>query len=220
MGRIFDRFYQIRNSQNNSNVGTGIGLHLTRSLVELHHGTINVRNNEDAPGCSFIIRLPLGQAHLTPEEIEDKPAIVTPIHLTTALPQPAETTEEAEKIYARTKRRILVVEDDEEIRRYLCHELGTDFHMQECSNGKEALALVLKKAPDLIISDIMMPEMNGLELCKRIKENQNYCHIPVILLTAKSMISQIEEGLDAGADDYIVKPFEMKEVLALSLIHI
>ena len=82
------------------------------------------------------------------------------------------------------------------------------------ADGKEGLQKAIDTNPDIIICDVMMPEMNGLELCKRIKENQNYCHIPVILLTAKSMISQIEEGLDAGADDYIVKPFSPKELMA------
>lgn len=221
MGRIFDRFYQIRNSLNNSNVGTGIGLHLTRSLVELHHGTITVRNNDaPAPGCSFILRLPLGGAHLTPEEIEDKPAVVTPLHLTTALPYPVEATEEAaDKTCTRTKRRLLVVEDDEEIRRYLCHELGADFHMQECPNGKEALALVLKNAPDLIISDIMMPGMDGITLCRKIKQNIHVNHIPIVLLTAKSREEDTLEGLSIGADAYIVKPFSI-ELLRQTVINL
>ena len=87
IGRIFERFYQIRNSHNNSNVGTGIGLHLSRSLIELHHGTIEAENNEDKPGSRFIIRLPLGKEHLSAEEIDNNPAEnSSPIHITTALP--------------------------------------------------------------------------------------------------------------------------------------
>ena len=81
-------------------------------------------------------------------------------------------------------------------------------------NGKDALEQIDKTYPHIVISDVMMPEMNGLELCRRIKEDQNFCHIPVILLTAKSMVSQIEEGLEAGADDYIVKPFSLREMVA------
>lgn len=81
----------------------------------------------------------------------------------------------------------MVVEDDEEIRRYICRELGSDFHMQECNNGKEALTQILKKSPDLVISDIMMPEMDGITLCSKIKQNININHIPVILLTAKAV---------------------------------
>ena len=105
---------------------------------------------------------------------------------------------------------VLIVEDDSDIIEilslYLC---GSDYQVETAANGKLGLELLERKSPSVILVDLMMPEMNGLELCKRIKENQNYCHIPVILLTAKSMISQIEEGLDAGADDYIVKPFQI-----------
>lgn len=208
--RIFDRFYQIRNSQNSSNMGTGIGLHLTRSLVELHHGSIGVHNNEDAPGCSFTIRLPLGKEHLTAEEIEDTPA--SPLLVTTALPHFADTGKEQEKTQAKTRHRILIVEDDEEIRRYLCYELGTDFHTEECTNGKEALTHILNKTPDLIISDVMMPEMDGMTLCQKVKQNININHIPIILLTARNREEDNLEGLNIGADAYIVKPFSIEIV--------
>lgn len=100
MGRIFERFYQIRNSHNNSNVGTGIGLHLSRSLVELHHGTIKAENNENRPGSRFIIRLPLGKEHLNVEEIDDNPAgNNTPVHITTALPIPSSPVDEEDEKY-------------------------------------------------------------------------------------------------------------------------
>lgn len=211
MGRIFERFYQIRNSHNNSNIGTGIGLHLSRSLVELHYGTIEAENNEGKPGSRFIIRLPLGKEHLKPEEIEDNPKEnAAPVRVMTELPVMPPADEEGEKVRAKTKRRVLVVEDDEEIRKYICQELASDFHTQECMNGKEALAIVLKKAPDLIISDIMMPEMDGLTLCRKIKQNVTVNHIPVILLTAKSREEDNLEGLETGADAYIVKPFSIE----------
>ena len=103
----------------------------------------------------------------------------------------------------------MLADDNQEVLQYLEQQLSLDYIVVKAFNGKEALAMIEESYPHIVISDIMMPEMNGLELCKRIKENQNYCHIPVILLTAKSMISQIEEGLDAGADDYIVKPFQI-----------
>ena len=207
--RIFDRFYQIRNSQNSSNTGTGIGLHLTRSLVELHHGSITVENNNDASGCRFIIRLPLGKEHLSPEEIDTQATKKSPVHIMTALPVPP-LAESPQKVRSKSKYRILVVEDDEEIRRYICQELSNDFHMQECGNGKEALAHILKKTPDLIISDIMMPEMDGIALCSKIKQNININHIPVILLTAKSREEDNLEGLSIGADAYITKPFNIE----------
>lgn len=210
---IFDRFYQIQNSQNESNMGTGIGLHLTRSLVELHHGTIEVRNNSDAPGCSFIIRLPLGKAHLSESEIED--TIAESTHhadaLAAATLAPAEPEENDGKP-TKTKHRILVAEDDEEIRRYICRELGSDFHVKECTNGKEALSLVHDRMPDLIISDVMMPEMDGMTLCRKVKGNIHLNHIPVILLTAKNREEDNIEGLSIGADAYITKPFNIEIV--------
>lgn len=220
MGRIFERFYQIRNSHNNSNIGTGIGLHLSRSLIELHHGTILVESNEEKPGSRFIIRLPLGKDHLTAEEIDEFSSNnYAPAHITTALPTPSPTDEEDLKVRSKTKNHVLVVEDDEEIRKYICQELASDFHMHECTNGKEALAMILKKAPDLIISDIMMSEMDGLTLCRKIKQNVIVNHIPVILLTAKSREEDRLEGLETGADAYLVKPFNI-EILRKTVLNL
>lgn len=194
-------------------------MHLSRSLIELHHGTIEAENNEGKPGSRFIIRLPLGKEHLNAEEIDNNPTDNnSPIHITTALPT-SPVDEEDEKIRSRTKNRVLVVEDDEEIRKYICRELASDFHMSECTNGKEALAMILKKEPDLIISDIMMPEMDGLTLCKKIKQNVTINHIPIILLTAKSREEDNLEGLNMGADAYIVKPFSI-EILRKTAINL
>lgn len=209
MVHIFERFYQIRNSLNNSNIGTGIGLHLTRSLVELHHGTVYALNNVDKPGCRFIIRLPLGNAHLLPEEMESSEfRELDPLNNM----QPAlleSDIETGNKIKAKSKYSVLVVEDDEEIRKYICDELANQFHMLESGNGKDAFALILKKAPDLVISDVMMPEMDGFTLCRKIKQNVTINHVPVILLTAKTREEDNVEGLDMGADAYMVKPFSI-----------
>lgn len=207
--RIFDRFYQISNSQNNSNVGTGIGLHLTRSLVELHYGSIRVEDNPEGVGSRFIVRLPLGKEHLKPDEIETEiaynpiPAVEEP---TFALPA---VEDDNIKLKSKSKYRVLVVEDDEEIRKYICRELSGDFHMLESTNGKEALAMILKRTPHLVISDVMMPEMDGLTLCRKIKQNVNINHVPVILLTAKTHEEDNLEGLSSGADAYMTKPFSI-----------
>lgn len=208
--RIFDRFYQIRNSQNNSNVGTGIGLHLTRSLVELHYGTIRVENNPGGTGSRFIVRLPLGKEHLKPDEMETEVAYSTiPVSKKPTLaPHIAEEDDHA-KLRSKSKYRVLLVEDDEEIRRYICRELSGDFHILESTNGKEALSMILKKAPNLVISDVMMPEMDGLTLCRKIKQNVNINHIPVILLTARTHEEDNLEGLNIGADAYMTKPFNI-----------
>ncbi|MDL2244865.1 response regulator [Parabacteroides sp. OttesenSCG-928-J18] len=206
--RIFDRFYQIHNNYNTTNVSTGVGLHLTRSLVELHHGYIWVEDH--APeGSSFILRIPLGNSHLHPDDIEDNPEMSqNKYHLFDSLSVPS-IQEESVKMKSKSKRRVMVVDDDDEIRQYICQELGDDFHMEEYPNGKEALNAILKKAPDLIISDVMMPEMDGITLCRKIKQNININHIPVILLTAKSNEEDNLEGLNIGADAFIPKPFNI-----------
>lgn len=208
---IFERFYQIRNSQHNPKGGTGIGLHLTRSLVELHHGKIYVENNKDQAGCSFIIRLPLGNRHLRPEELEseekEKAVFITTVPAISPL---TEEEDDEKKVRVKSKYHVLIVEDDEEIRNYICKEFAGKFHIMESCNGKEALEMIFKKAPDLVISDIMMPEMDGLTLCKKIKQNVNLNHIPVILLTAKTREEDNLEGLNTGADAYIMKPFNIE----------
>ena len=207
---IFERFYQIRNSQQNPKGGTGIGLHLTRSLVELHHGIIYVENNKEQPGCRFIIRLPLGNKHLRPEEVDNNEQKVTVAVPTVPVISPIIENEEEKKVRVKTKYRVLIVEDDEEIRNYIAKEFGDKFHIMESRNGKEALEQIFKKAPDLVISDIMMPEMDGLTLCRKIKQNVNLNHIPVILLTAKTREEDNLEGLNTGADAYIMKPFNIE----------
>ena len=207
---IFERFYQIRNSQQNPKGGTGIGLHLTRSLVELHHGVIYVENNENQPGCRFIIRLPLGNKHLRPEEVENNEKEATVSITTAPVISPIIENEEEKKVRVKTKYHVLIVEDDEEIRNYIAKEFADKFHIMESCNGKEALELIFKKTPDLVISDIMMPEMDGLTLCRKIKQNVNLNHIPVILLTAKTREEDNLEGLNTGADAYIMKPFNIE----------
>ena len=110
------------------------------------------------------------------------------------------------KTRTKTKYKVLVVEDDEDIRRYICRELASDYHTLESCNGKEALESIFNKTPDLVISDVMMPEMDGLTLCRKIKQNVNLNHIPVILLTAKTREEDNLEGLETGADAYMTKP--------------
>ena len=211
--QIFERFYQIDNDMTQSNFGTGIGLHLSRSLVELHHGIIKAENREDGQGTRFVIRLPLGRNHLKAEELEN-PEETGSEPTISQLPKDSiyETEEENKtneyrKPKAKTRYRVLIVEDDEEIRRYIRSELDSDFRIYECTNGREGLETILKEKPDLVISDVMMPEMDGITLCRKIKQNININHIPIILLTAKSKAEDQIEGLEIGADAYIVKPF-------------
>lgn len=242
---IFQRFYQTSADPSDRNVGTGIGLDLTRSLVELHYGTISARNNEGEKGSKFehgsefIIRIPLGKDHLKPEEIIDEEEVKEKQNQELAevkqLEQEVKETENAEKAESATvttdmqgklpasargnKAEIVIVEDEEDIQDYLKAQLASDFKIRTYPNGKVALNEILKNKPDLIISDVMMPEMDGTTLCTKLKANINTNDLPIILLTAKSREEDQLEGLQTGADAYILKPFNM-DILRRTIINL
>ncbi|MDR0746158.1 MAG: response regulator [Mediterranea sp.] len=211
--QIFERFYQINNDVTKSNFGTGIGLHLSRCLVELHKGAIRAENREEGAGTRFIIRLPMGSNHLKTEDLENPEEMVNKEPAAerreAALPEDliAGETAGSKRVKAKTCHRVLVIEDDDEIRRYIRDELSDTYHVGECVNGKEGWEHIFKEKPDLIISDVMMPEMDGITLSKKVKQHVNINHIPIILLTARSKPEDRIEGLETGADAYIVKPF-------------
>lgn len=222
MERIFERFYQISDDRSRSK-GTGIGLHLSMSLIKMHHGTITVKNNENKSGCSFTIHIPLGCSHLSTEElyqnsnknISEYPSIEDqPLQHIPASIEENENSEDGTKKVIRKKHSILIVEDEDEIRNYLLTELGSHFRVLSCSNGKEALDLIMHHMPDLVLSDIMMPEVNGITLLRKLKQNIKTNHIPVILLTAKNSEKDYIEGLSLGADAYIAKPFNLDILIA------
>ena len=208
LDRIFERFYQTPSSTNDRNVGTGIGLDLTRSLVELHYGAIKARNLEQ--GCEFVVSIPLGHAHLRPEELMNEKD-----NTATSLTEMMDVEEDLPPIELQPDRHlqhraaIIIAEDDDEIRDYLTKELSEDYDIHSCTNGREALAEVYRTHPDIVISDVMMPEMDGNTLCTQLKLNPQTNHLPVILLTAKNRDEDKLEGLETGADAYIVKPFNM-----------
>lgn len=242
---IFQRFYQTPAAPSDRNIGTGIGLDLTRSLVELHYGTISARNNEGEKGSKFehgsefIIRIPLGKDHLKPEELIDEEEVKEEQNLELAevkqLEQEVKETENAEKAESAAgttdmegnlpasargnKAEIVIVEDEEDIQDYLKAQLASDFKIRTYPNGKVALNEILKNKPDLIISDIMMPEMDGTTLCAKLKSNINTNDVPIILLTAKSREEDQLEGLQTGADAYILKPFNM-DILRRNIINL
>ena len=234
---IFQRFYQSASDPNDRNIGTGIGLDLTRSLVELHYGSISARNNEGEKGSKFdhgsefLIRIPLGKEHLKPEEIVEEQKVEEEQTQELANIQQMEQEEmETEKDFNNapaaslqtnkgTKSEIVIVEDEEDIQEYLKSQLSDDFKVRTYPNGKVALSEILKKKPDLIISDIMMPEMDGNTLCTKLKTNINTNDVPIILLTAKSREEDQLEGLETGADAYILKPFNM-DILRRTIINL
>ena len=220
INKIFDRFYQTPTSINDRYVGTGIGLDLTRSLVELHHGTITVHNLEK--GCEFVITIPMGNSHLNSDEMlldDEATEAITPELILEEEPDPEPANPMAEMMTQNRRMTLVIAEDDEEIRNYLENELSGDYEVHACVNGREALGEIIRTKPDLVLSDIMMPEMDGNTLCTRLKTNPITNSIPVILLTAKSRDEDKLEGLETGADAYIVKPFNM-DILRRTIINL
>ncbi|MFN8257101.1 MAG: two-component regulator propeller domain-containing protein [Bacteroidales bacterium] len=208
--KIFERFYQVYSKEMTNNTGTGIGLHLSRSLVQLHKGELYAENRTDGSGSRFIVVLPLGNEHLPKEDLiveENKLPVPTfryysPQTLTDMVYTTKEKMPKPKSNY-----KIMVVEDEEEIRNYLIYELSSNYKVVGYENGKKAFEALLDEKPDLIISDIMMPKMDGILFCRKIKGNVHTSHIPVILLTALSREEDKAEGIETGADMYLVKPF-------------
>jgi DNA-binding response OmpR family regulator len=223
--RIFERFYQVDTGGQTPSSGTGIGLHLTRSLVELHHGSIQACGRNDRSGAVFTIRIPLGNAHLTPDEIETAVSQTfpekrnEPFDENHILPVETENSEDHTENRAKTRYRILIAEDDKDINNYIKNELKDQFKIHQTGNGREALEYILKEKPDLIVTDIMMPEIDGINLSRKVKANVNTEHIPIIILTARTLEEDRIKGLETGADAFITKPFN-PEVLKTTITNL
>ena len=208
--KIFDRFYQIDpiNSTDAGKSGTGIGLALTKGIVELHHGTIRVES-ELGKGTSFIVTLRLGNKLFTEEQISRNPDCVRQIEI----PKPETDAflktelEENAPIIRIPDAKMLIVEDNESIREMLANIFKPFYQILTAANGEEGWQLVRGQMPCIVVSAVVMPKMSGTELCKLIKSDFNTCHIPVVLLTARTAVELNIEGLRIGADDYITKPF-------------
>ena len=198
--RLFERFYQGNNNSDIHIEGTGIGLNLCRALVKMHGGTIRAYNRTDGiKGSCFEVNIPLGKEHLKPEEILQEDGTKT-----------AEST--GKRTQANRNFNILIVDDDAEIAHYIKTELSDWYRFDHARNGKEGLKMLLTGKYDLVISDVMMPEMDGVTMLKKIKGNSNVSDIPVILLTSKSEVENRLEGLRKGADAFLAKPFNMEEL--------
>ena len=218
IARIFQRFYQVDDSFTKEQGGTGIGLALTKELVETHHGTI-VATSRSGYGATFTVSLPIGMDHLQHEEIIDvneesgSKLIQDGTAASDLYYEPASTTD---KKIPNSRHQsdpiLLLVEDNSDVRDYIRGFLDQNYRIIEAVDGKEGLQTAVNKIPDLIISDVMMPHMDGVEMCRRIKTDQRTCHIPIILLTAKASIEHKLEGLETGADAYITKPFDAAEL--------
>ncbi|PID91775.1 MAG: hypothetical protein CSA96_06770 [Bacteroidetes bacterium] len=218
---IFDRFYQVSNKHQSAKISSGIGLSLSRDLVKSHHGLINVRS-EEGQGTVFEVLLPANPDAYSEEEILVEPERDLNMEYISSMLENYESdgsegldsAPEDEELF-----RILLVEDNPDLQMFLYNEMSPTYNIVSAQNGEEALRLATEGLPDLIISDIMMPVMDGIELCKRIKENEITCHIPVILLTAKTGTESQIEGFESGASDFITKPFN-PEILRLKVKNI
>lgn len=203
---LFERFYE-GDYRKYHTIGTGIGLSLVKDLVCMHHGSIEVSSEEFKGNC-FQVILPVSKESYNEEQIEDSIINEEDLPYSTC---PVIDTDEADNkddlIRQKTDYTILVVDDNEELRMLISNLLSYYFRVETAVNGKHAIEALRKASFDLIISDIMMPEMDGIELCRYLKNQIEYCHIPVILLTAKSSDTDKIEGYDSGADGYVCKPF-------------
>lgn len=204
---IFKRFHQVHNATGKQYSGSGIGLSLVKSLIELHHGGIIISSKPNV-GTEVIIALPISDKYLTKEEKTEENTFVLKDYLSNyAVEYEPLEMEESTAIYREGKPTILLVDDNHEILMILREYFAKDYNIIMAIDGQEALDKCNRTLPDIIISDVMMPKMNGIELCATLKKNLQTCFIPIILLSAKSQIEDQIEGIEMGADAYIPKPF-------------
>lgn len=206
---IFELFYQSPEAI----TGTGIGLYFAKTITALHHGTIRVDNIPDG-GAVFTVTLPLGNAHLSDAELAEK-GQSKDRQVQLSVPQPAGPEEPRDR-KSRPRHSVLIVDDNSEIRHWLSTEFSSSYRILEAENGKDAYNMTLSEHPDLIVSDVIMPGMDGFELTEKIRKNPNISSLPIILLTARTLDRDKIEGMEAGADAYITKPFSI-DVLKTSM---
>ncbi|WP_420401859.1 tetratricopeptide repeat protein [Flagellimonas sp.] len=209
---IFDRFYQAANADADNVVGTGIGLSLIKELVDLHKGSISVKS-ELGVGSTFDVQLPFGKEHLSEEEVQMIPAAPHAIPMDIPVgdsdsPEVAQTEVGGGELPL-----LLLIEDNEDLRDYIREVLKGQYDILEAKDGEVGIQQALEHIPDIIVSDLMMPKVDGLEVCKTLKEDVRTSHIPIVLLTARSSKEDRIEGLKSLADDYLTKPFDNEELL-------
>ncbi|MFC2089458.1 two-component regulator propeller domain-containing protein [Bacteroidota bacterium] len=210
--RVFDRFYRVDDSFRRESEGTGIGLALTKELVELYRGEISVKSFE-GEGTTFTLKIPVSMDLFTEDErmaqSEERNNLVTDELI---MPSEAETDVSVINTEEKNKPLILIVEDNPDLTQYIAGNLERQYRIESAVNGKRGFELAVEHIPDLVISDLMMPVMDGMEMCGFIKEDERTSHIPVIMLTARADRESKLEGLQTGADDYMIKPFDAEEL--------
>jgi signal transduction histidine kinase/ligand-binding sensor domain-containing protein/DNA-binding response OmpR family regulator len=205
LAHIFDPYYQASHTDTLRMTGTGIGLSLVKQFVERHGGIVSVESKVGA-GTTFRLRLPFGQAHLLPSDLLPETEQPEAQDLAKQLLQDSLTLSN-EPVTLSSRPRLLVVEDNDEVCQYLQQLFSLDYEVLTAADGLEGWNAVLTHTPALVISDVMMPRSDGLELCRRLKQDPRTAHIPVLLLTARTAALHEVEGFDIGADDYVSKPF-------------
>lgn len=212
--RIFDRFYRAQNNSTAVTLGMGIGLNYCRILVNMHKGRIWAENRQECQGSSFVFRIPLGKEHISESDLAPEQDIQVKVEPAYTLPEPI-VEPRAKK--QRGVYKILIVDDDDAMLDFIRQNLSQSYTIYTSNNGKEGHKMAISKKPDLIVSDVVMPEMDGMAFVKTLKSNTETSHIPVILLSARRELQDRMAGLDNGADAYLAKPFYVSELK--SLIH-
>lgn len=209
--QLFSRFMQSSYTGENF----GIGLHLTHELVKVHHGEISFHDNEGG-GAVFVVKIPLDKECYEESDflIENNPILVAPVDSVIKPEDEKKEPQNADADEPLNRKTILLVEDDNDVRDFLASELESCFNLKVATDGQMGLAMAKEEDFDLVVSDVMMPGMNGFELTKRLKNKFETCHIPVILLTALSTDDKVLEGTESGADAYITKPFSPQLLVA------
>ena len=214
--KLFDKFYKAERTKTSSKTGFGIGLFLVKHFTEQHGGAISYQS-EEGQGTTFILKLQKGAAHFGADviisETEAAPQLLEVLKEDAAIEENNLSKEPLTELVSE-KQSILIIDDDESIRQYLVRLFKDTHIINQAENGEDGLAQAQKYLPDLIISDIHMKELNGIELCKRMKQNEQLSHIPFILLTGATSDELRLQGVEGGADDYIVKPFDSKLLVA------
>ena len=212
---IFDRFYQTNDSSTRQSEGSGIGLALVKELVHLLAGRVEVRS-ELGKGSTFKVLLPIRQEVDTMDAVEHSTIVSEASIESTKVPAERESPPVPASragIVLKDKPQVLIIEDNADVTEYIISCLSSDYSMQTARNGKEGLEKALESIPDVILSDVMMPEMDGFEVCQRLKNDRKTSHIPIVLLTAKATQADKVAGLKHGADAYLTKPFDKEELL-------
>ena len=226
--QIFERFHRVRGMQARSHEGAGIGLALVREIVDLHHGEIELRSVV-GEGSEFIVRIPSGREHLTEEHVSDEAPTLSPgvaeLFAQEALSWLPET-EQAPAVAAaatgaqRAARRVLIADDNPDLRQYLARLLAPHWQVETVGDGIEALEAIRERPPDLVVTDVMMPRLDGFGLLRELRSMPETRELPVLMLSARAGEEASIEGLAAGADDYLPKPFSGRELLARVRAHL